>query len=166
MPYRYERFGLRFTPMACVIDEGVSLTPSDRERHLIDLSEERFERAAIEVEITVPNELLETVLPPQERQAPPCALVLCVRSMRTYLRRGIMLADLRANEELPFEWEEGVLRHLLPSLYPNHADHASRLARLHEDLEAEREALLLQRLDGILQRETPKHLTRLLESLE
>jgi len=71
--------------------------------------------------------------------------------------------------EADFDWQQAVLEQFLPALYPDRADHESRVEALEEDLAAsQNREELLGRLDGILQTrlELPTHMTRLAQDCE
>jgi len=73
------------------------------------------------------------------------------------------LDDLRSDGELTYDWEDTVLRELLPTMLPGHRSHAERLAALERAAERDGLPTLVGRLDAALQRrsEISRHMSRL-----
>ncbi len=73
------------------------------------------------------------------------------------------LDDLRTDGELTYDWEDTVLRELLPTMLPGHRSHAERLAALGRAAERDGLPTLVGRLDAALQRrnEISRHMSRL-----
>lgn len=67
--------------------------------------------------------------------------------------------------ELVYEWEEAVLHELLPFLYPQKRDHASRVRALTDLLDYGDWPLVMERLDAALQAkcESSVHMAKLIE---
>lgn len=70
-----------------------------------------------------------------------------------------------ADGELVYEWEEAVLRELLPFLYPQKRDHGSRVSALIDLLDYGDWPLVMERLDAALQVKCDGsvHMARLIE---
>jgi hypothetical protein len=93
LPYRFDELGLTLTPLRCILDGRRDVGASfDSDRHVVDLSEYRFESARIELSIGVPANVLGTVLPSQEQSAPPVQLFVLVSCEATRLRRHVAIA--------------------------------------------------------------------------
>ena len=89
LPYRYERFGLVLNPVRCVLDGTREIEAFQTERHLIDLSDYRFDTVALVVRVEVPVGLFEKVLPPAERQEGAARVVLALRCPKVMTRRAL-----------------------------------------------------------------------------
>lgn len=79
------------------------------------------------------------------------------------------IADLcRESDELPYDWQASLISRLLPPLFPEYADHASRLRALQEVLAEDQAGELFGRLAAHLQSVSnmPDHVNRLLAGLE
>ena len=76
--------------------------------------------------------------------------------------------DLRRSDELVYEWEDAVLRELLPALIKGERTHAARVAALRQRLEREELLEVLGQLASVLQRRNNlvAHLTKLVEEVE
>jgi hypothetical protein len=70
-----------------------------------------------------------------------------------------------AEGERVYEWEEAVLRELLPFLYPQKRDHAARVQALTELLDYGDWPLVMERLDAALQAKSDSslHMAKLIE---
>ncbi|HJL19747.1 MAG TPA: hypothetical protein RMH99_29055 [Sandaracinaceae bacterium LLY-WYZ-13_1] len=75
------------------------------------------------------------------------------------------LHDLEKGE-LVYEWQDSVLRELLPALYARERTHGARVERLREALERDERIELMARLDAELQRRhaVADHITKLVEA--
>lgn len=93
LPYRYERFGLRVEPRACVLDETRPVSVFDHEHCVVNLVEYRFAVADLTLELEVPQLLIEEVFPEGERECPPGRLVLVVRCPSSRVRRAHLVFD-------------------------------------------------------------------------
>lgn len=76
--------------------------------------------------------------------------------------------DWSDNEEVVWEWQDAVLEQLLPRMFPEEPDQASRLYAMKEDLHDNGGALILERLEQALQQhiDLTAHIDRLLDELE
>lgn len=71
-------------------------------------------------------------------------------------------------EDPPYDWEQSVLERFLPVLYPEYADHQSRVVALSEELQQGDQNQILGRLDTFLQEhlEIARHMTWLVEETD
>jgi hypothetical protein len=78
------------------------------------------------------------------------------------------VADLcRDSDDPPYDWQSNFIERLLPPLFPEHADHASRLAALQEMLAENQTGELHHRLSAHLQSscKAAEHVTRLIREI-
>ena len=92
LPYRFEEQGLVARVARCVLDQRPAGIAADRERHLLDLSTQRFTRAEIELAVTVPPEVLRAVVPADEHARPPVQVLALVSCGASRSRRAVQLA--------------------------------------------------------------------------
>lgn len=92
LPYAYERSGIELELLGCELD-GRSGPEPDAERRLLALDAEPWRRARVVYRATVPPSTLKNVLPPRDRAARPCALLLLLRCAATRLRRAQHIAS-------------------------------------------------------------------------
>jgi hypothetical protein len=93
LPYRYDEHGLAMTVVRCRL-EGLRDAPAfDIERHLLDLSGERFNSAELRLAITVEAALLDATFPPTERARPLGQVVVLATCAATRVRRSIVFSD-------------------------------------------------------------------------
>ncbi len=73
--------------------------------------------------------------------------------------------DLVGPDDLTYDWEDSVLRELLPGLLPGYRTHGARLSALRRTLDREGLPATIERLDAALQQknEITRHMTRLVE---
>lgn len=93
LPYPYARFGLDLA-LARVRVDGADRTSSVQvEARLVALEDRRPERVEIELLAQIEQPVLERLLPPEERPAPPIELFVAVRCPATRLSRRVSLAE-------------------------------------------------------------------------
>ena len=92
LPYAYERHGLELELLGCELD-GRSGPEPDFERRVLALDAEPWRRARVVYRVNVPASTLKNVLPPRDRSARPCALLLVVRCAATRMRRAQRIAS-------------------------------------------------------------------------
>ena len=87
LPYRFQEHGLQARVERCTFDRALpaGIAP-DVERHLLDLSAQRFESATIELAVTLPTAILTEVVPPAERDAIPARILALVQCHSSRLR--------------------------------------------------------------------------------
>lgn len=93
-------------------------------------------------------------------------LLFDVIAQSVWTQLFVHIADgIRRSDELVWDWEDSVLRELLPDLYPSERNHVARLERLRVDIEKEQLGALLERLTSLLQRRSAiaQHAIRLVE---
>jgi len=108
LPYRFFEHALDLSVEHCAVD-GVreAVLPYDAEHRLVDLSASRFATVRLGVAMSVASEILDGVLPADERRAPEARVIVTITCAATRLRRAVMLVDgpvtagvLRAELEL------------------------------------------------------------------
>jgi hypothetical protein len=90
LPYAYGRSGLGVELRHVRLDGRLLEEGLDPQRRLVSIDEERWDTLAVELQLTVTEELLGAVLPPHERVSAPIAALVVVRCSDTKLRRGVV----------------------------------------------------------------------------
>lgn len=99
LPYRYEPFGLEVTPLRSVLDKTREVKALSAERCLVDLVEERFETATIDLGVKLAPNLIASVFPPEEHSKPPGRLILALRCAPVRLRQVQIVAEAPLREQ-------------------------------------------------------------------
>lgn len=94
LPYRFEEHGLAARIARCHLDARPAGVAADPERHLLDLSAQRFGRAEVELIVTVRPEVMSAVIPPDERARPPVQVLALVSCGPSRVRRAVPLAEV------------------------------------------------------------------------
>lgn len=92
LPYRFEEHGLAVRVARCLLDQRPAGVAADPERHLLDLSAQRFAHAELELAVTVRPEVVRAVLPEDERARPPVQVLALVSCGASRIRRAVGLA--------------------------------------------------------------------------
>jgi hypothetical protein len=92
-PYQFAEHAIELTPTWCALDDQRALgVVPDIERHLLDLSSQRYQRARLSLSLTVAPALLAAVFPAGELDAPPARLAILLRCPATRLRVAVGVA--------------------------------------------------------------------------
>jgi hypothetical protein len=93
LPYRFAEHGISVQVSRCWFESGRATGVSaDVERHLLDLSNQRFEQVTLELAATLTPQVLQSVFPPPEREQPPARLLALVHCDDTRLRTAVLLS--------------------------------------------------------------------------
>ncbi len=88
LPFAHDRHGLRTKIHGLELDGRFVPEAVDLDSHVLDLRS-AWSRARVVLEVTMAPELLEQVLPEDERDEPPLTVLVSVRCGETRLRRGV-----------------------------------------------------------------------------
>lgn len=93
LPYRFADCGLLTRITRCVLDgERPANAVPDIDRHLLDLSSQRFKVASLDLSVTLSREVLAAVLPAAETAHAPARLIALVRCDASRLRTAVEIA--------------------------------------------------------------------------
>lgn len=92
LPYRYDKHGIDFSISSFRLDGGEKITDVNQERRLISLENRgKWDEVTVSGEIKIDQDVIDDVLPVEERLQPPIKIYIASRCEYTYLRESKLI---------------------------------------------------------------------------